>query len=135
MDGPPAPSVLVTVVGAVATGLVAGALGVLLESGYGAALGVALALPLLVQFGWGFGEFDRGAYFAGLELEDVLLDAGAMVTCAAVVGWLSVTAVTQLGGSPGLEFAVGTGSAFAGGGGALLWLTGPYHAGRRTSER
>lgn len=134
MDERPLPPLVVTVLGAVVTGLVAGALGVSLESGYGAALGVALALPLLVQFGWGFGEFDRAAYFAGLELEDVLMDAGAVVTCAALVGWLAVTAATQVGASPGVEFAVGTAGAFGGGGAALLWLTGPYHVGQRARD-
>ena len=125
----------VTTLGAALAGLGAGALGLVLGSGYGAVLGVALAMPLFVQLGWGFGGFDRDAYFSDLQLEDVVLDAGLIVTGASLLGTVAVAAVTSLGATRLIELAVATGAAFAGGGLAFLWQTEPYRRGWHGSDR
>lgn len=122
----PIPPVVVTALGAVLAGLTAGAVGIVLESGYGAVLGVALAMPVFVQAGWGFGEFDRAGYFADKEFEDVILDSGAIVTGAALVGVLAVVVASVLGVGTAAEIAVSSGSAFGGGTVAFRLQTGPY---------
>lgn len=120
------PRVVVTALGATLAGLTAGAVGIVLESGFGAVLGVALAMPVFVQAGWGFGEFDRDSYFAEQEFEDVILDSGAMVTGATVVGGLAVVWAMALDVGTAAEIAIASGGAFGGGTAAFLWQTDHY---------
>lgn len=126
MDRGPTPRVAVTGFGAALAGLAAASGGFLLQSAYGAVLGVALAMPLFVQIGWGFGRFDRGAYFAEQQFEDVILDSGVIVTGAALTGGIAVAVSTLLDATQAAEIAIAAGGAFGGGTAAFLRQTESY---------
>lgn len=116
-----------TILGAVLAGVVAGAFGVLADSPAGAAIGMAVAMPLFLQYGYGFGGMDRERYHGERDREGLLFDAAVIVTAGIVVGGGAAVLATELDVGIGIRFALAAGGAFAGGGGAFLVRAGEYH--------
>lgn len=127
MDEPPISPLTTTILGAAFAGVAAGSLGVLLDSVYGTVIGLAVAMPVMIQFGYGFATLDREAYFETRSRGAVATDSALMVAAAAVVGALAAAAVGWVGASGGVEAGVATGAAFAGGGAVFLWRARDVH--------
>lgn len=127
MDEPRVSPLATTILGAAFAGLAAGSLGVLLDSVYGTVLGLAVAMPVMIQFGYGFATLDRATYFETRSRGALATDGALMVAAAAVVGSLAGAVVGWVGASGGIEAGVATGAAFAGGGAAFLWRASDVH--------
>lgn len=115
-----------TVLGALVAGSTTAIAGVALDGARALAVGLGLAMPILLVYGAGE-TFDRDRYLADRTTGETVLDSVLIATVATVSGVVCATAVTSISGSTVVIAAFTAGVTFLGGIAALYGRRAEYY--------
>lgn len=112
--------------GATVAGLGTAIAGAALETTLAIAVGLGVAMPLLVVYGYG-GTFDRAQYVADHSAAALAIDAGLIAAAATIAGVAGAVVARSVADGPAIGVALAAGLAFLGGAGALYARRPGYH--------
>lgn len=121
-------SFAVTVLGVLLAAVVGGTLGETLDADRAVVVGLAVATPLLFQFGYGFDTLDRDAYLDASDRTDLAADAALLVAAALLAGLGTAAVLDRVGASESVAIGVAVAATAAAGSVAFFYRTWEFHA-------
>lgn len=113
----------------VIAGVAGGTVSILAGSIYGIVVGIALAMPVFFQYGYGVGTVPLGPYPEARDRRALAVDAAGTAVAGAVAGTVVATAGAVVSLPLGLAMGMAVGATFLGGGAVFLARTSEFQDG------